>query len=473
MTGENVLLLGHIMRDEELMRRAAKKFGSVPMFDPVKEPGGAFLWTTLRECYTALDNHLPTESAFVIEMNNRLHTAIDDPELRKEAKRVVNLVFQMAPSQFNKNCGMMLLRDSFIQLAKKTWGERIRGMQSMTDMEKVAKKIAGDFTDMSMAKKAKRVKPLMSLAKYLVHQDRIPTGIPFWDERGGSYIPGELLGIIGPSGGGKTIMAIMVLCAQALARRHCIYVSYEQEIAGDIIERICCVMSGIPISVFRDQAFEDLSPEVRARLDMTGEVMREYVTTIDLSSGDVGTGGAAEIIEHVDDAINDGERPGLVVVDWLGAMIDRHFHVTRGIQAEDRYKVLGPKFVDEFGMHMRNPDVKVAGLILHQLTTQAGAMPSGRIPTKYDSHEFRSFCQKLTSMGCLGTLQPEYSTCWFNPAKARKTTGKPIMLKLDGDHMKFVESDGRFIVDRSNHIKSREVEDGEEVLERHKQEQEG
>ena len=465
--GENVLLLGCLLYDEDLMKRAAHKYGRLPMFDPLKHPGEAVIWETLKESYIAMGGHLPTPACFLVEMNNRLETIVRDPMLRKDVETVVNTIFSLAPEQLNRKAGLVYLKDSFIQLAKKTWLEKIRNIQNMDDVARVAKIISYDFADMNMTGKAKREKPLLSLSKYLVKQDRKPLGIPFWDERGGSFVPGEMIGLVGPSGGGKTVLSMMILCEQALRGEHCIYFSYEQEIAGDIIERICCYLSGLPITVFRDQGLGDLSPEVRARMDFAMETVQR-ITIVDLSKGNVGAGGAVEVTEHIDDARREGEAPGVVVVDWLGAMIDRNAAKSKNIDASQRYRILGPQFVDDLGAYFRAADT--AGVIVHQLSSEASGAPSGRIPSKIEVHEFRSFCHKMTSMGMLGTLEKEYNICWFNPAKTRKTDARPVKVRLDGEHQRFEEATGHFKV-TSNHIRAEEAEDGEEVVARHKAEQ--
>ena len=469
MKGENVILLGCLLYDQDLMERAAKKYGRLPMFDPVKHPGEAVIWTTLRECYTAMGGNLPTPATFLVEMENRLAGIVQDPELRRKTEKILNTMFTLAPEQFNRKAGLVYLNDSFIQLAKTTWVSQIRGIQNMHDVAKVAKLISYDFADMNMASKAKRVKPLLSLSKYMVKQDRKPLGIPFWDARGGSFIPGEIIGLLGPSGGGKTVLSMMVLCEQAKRGEHCIYFTYEQEIAGDIIERICCYLSGVPITEFREKGLSDLAPEVRAKLNFAHEIM-ERITIVDLSSGDFGAGGTREVIEHIEDAKNDNETPGIVIIDWLGAMIDRNAAKTKNVDMAQRYRILGPQFVDDFGMYFR--DAKVAGMIVHQLCNEAGSQPSGRVPTKYDAHEFKSFCQKMTSMGCLGTLEKDYNICIFNPAKTRKTDARHLQVHLNGKYQKFEEASGHYKVDYSHHIRAEEAEDGEADIERHKKEME-
>jgi len=103
-------------------------------------------------------------------------------------------------------------------------------MKDMEDMRSYAKEVTADLTGINNRTTAK-VKPMKSLGSLLVNKERHTFGLPFWDDNGGNFAGGEIHGLLGPTGGGKTVIGIGVACAQAKMHRHVIYVTYEQEIA--------------------------------------------------------------------------------------------------------------------------------------------------------------------------------------------------------------------------------------------------
>jgi hypothetical protein len=95
------------------------------------------------------------------------------------------------------------------------------------------------------------------------------------------------------------------------------------------------------------------------------------------------------------------------------------------------------------------------------------------MPTMGDAYEYKAFCQKLTSMGALGTLDKEDKTCWFNPCKTRKVGAQPLRVRMEGERQRFVDAGQRITLDKGKYRHSKAVVmDDQDALQQKREAQE-
>jgi hypothetical protein len=233
---------------------------------------------------------------------------------------------------------------------------------------------------------------------------------------------------------------------------------YEQPLEGDIAERICTNMTGEPITSFRGKPLEELSEDLRNRITFAQEECGEYLTVCDMLKEGCGAGGAGEIIQHIEENIENGEKPDLVIIDWFGAMVDRNHQFHPEVPADLRYRVLGTNILADLNAYAEAK--KVSFLLLHQLSTEATSRPPGHRPQKTDAFEMKSFSYKMHSCSALGTMRKDNSTCWFIPDKARGSSCQDTIIQLQGELMRFISVHNQYKISNNRFVPA-EVEDAE------------
>jgi RecA/RadA recombinase len=292
------------------------------------------------------------------------------------------------------------------------------------------------------------LEPFTNPERYLVHEERLPFGLGYIDEvLGGGLARGELCGLLGPTGGGKTVISSGLAVEQALRGRDVLLVTFEQPLKGDVMERMSCIMTGIPVSEFRGRAYHDLEPEVRKRLDEQRAKFGRHIKVLDLSSS-IGSGAAA-IVAKLEELDKKGQLPFLVIIDWLGAAVERQIAGGSGrAKSEDAYRRIATQIINE----MRAAQVRLGftTLMIHQLSTKASRASSSRKPVVTDAYEFKAFAYYMDVCLCLGTLSADTRVGYFISDKNRRSPVCEILVKLDGDMQMFRRADtAGFVLDHT------------------------
>ena len=441
--GENTLLVGCLLRSKGLLASAVDKLGRYQLFDAVADPVNAYLWHVLSGCYKACGD-VPTDLLFLSEVARRLNKATYDEGFKDRVKRTAHSLTGIAPENFRGAMGRVYLNTALASAIKVDWMARIKGMKSLDDvrnyMQETSTAMAGLTGDVSA-----RSKPLLDLARHLKHKNRRPLGLRFWDIMlGGGVAEGEMIGVLGPSGGGKTVLSVSLACEKAKRREHVLLYSYEEPAEGDITERICTYLTGLSIKSFRDKDLAQLGPVALAAAEEAAERWGKYLTVVDLSRGDAGLGGPDEVITHMEQSMRENEGAGLIVIDWLGAMVTRYM----GMHNLDpkQYGSVADKFLDAIGRYLRMHQ-STSAVVFQQLRGEvAGASPAYE-PTKNDGENWKSFPNKLDACYQLGVMDKTTNVAWFIGDKNRRAPKSKTMVRLDGEHQRFEEPKEKYEID--------------------------
>ncbi|MFA5525194.1 MAG: hypothetical protein WC992_00015 [Acholeplasmataceae bacterium] len=196
---------------------------------------------------------------------------------------------------------------------------------------------------------------------------REPFGIDWLDRMtGGGMALGDAMLFLAPSGGGKTVLGSQCSWARCLQCQPSAYFSYEQEILGDIMIRFLAMATGISRKEFEGREPEEYPLEALERLEEVRERCGRYLLPYDMSTGAAGTGGINEIAACVQALSREGNRPTLVVIDWVQTCVVRNM-AARGIPGTQLTGEMD-RFASEFARFCR--DEKVQGIMLQQLDTE-------------------------------------------------------------------------------------------------------
>lgn len=301
------------------------------------------------------------------------------------------------------------------------------------------KEVIGDLSNrLSVSEKPNKVKlydPIAEAQNIMIHIDKVPTGISWFDTlTGGGITFGEHGGCLGPSGGGKSVIANQLACNLAIQGYNTMLLQFEQSIKynTDITSRVYAYLTRLPTSEFKNKAYNELSEEAKEALKRCANVSSRirFGSFID----DDVEKSVETIINTIEESCDNGFIPKFVVIDWLGAVVTDFMQAATG---EDRgYQLLAAEIQDKL-----NAYAKVRGIsmfYLHQLSTDAARKESGSKPTMYDGYFFRAFPQKIEYCLQIGTksmLKDGRFAAWLIAGKVRgEEPGKAVVVIVDGAH---------------------------------------
>ena len=435
---ENMLLLASMTRNKPLFEEAASRLKGKPLFNNLADPVSAFIWSAMLGVAEATGVS-PSAEVVTTEVYARLEGLSGlDAGLAASIKAAMGTIKTLDPGEDVYKVGMLYLDTAITEALAISWRDTLSRLDSMEDMRRYADGIASDLAASTSSKNA-LVKPLDSLDRLLEHKDRHSFGVRVLDlVTGGGIAGGEALGVLGPTGGGKTVLAVGMACERALRRRNAVLASYEQTAKGDVSERICAYMAGETVDVFRDKALVEVPDDIRARLRASNESYGRYLSIMDMASEGRGFGGADELVANLDKMIAAGELPSLVIVDWLGSLIMRYLSANELDQSQ--YRAVGHMAIDKLSSHARRNDYGL--VIIHQLRTEAARANPYVKPQATDAHEFRAFPYFLDGCVCLGTLDKDTKVGWMCMDKFRRGSVGDIMVRLDGGRVRFEPAHG-------------------------------
>jgi hypothetical protein len=269
---------------------------------------------------------------------------------------------------------------------------------------------------------------------------REPTGVTFVDLLlGGGTLETECYGVLGPSGGGKTVLSVQLGCSIASRGQHVEYFTYEQP-AEEMRPRILSCAAKVSSSKLLAEEDEQLDEMTRKQLVEAQKTHKQFFHLHDRASeGD----NIAEIGMMIQQSIDEGRRPRLVIVDWVWPLIMRMTAVSDRRQVDERK--LMQKATDDFKSMAAK--YRVCFWLVHQLSVELAKKSPGRKPQWFNSAEAGSFAWLLHYCFAIGT-KDAHDICWLVGSKARSAKNQDALLHLNGEFNRFEPTDKRYVYDK-------------------------
>lgn len=289
------------------------------------------------------------------------------------------------------------------------------------------------------------------------------TGVSFVDEPLGGQRVGDVCGLLGPTGGGKTTLAGHMAIASARQcwsdamrggpREATVFITVEEE-AKKLLPRLWSTAFQIPrdklerMTDFSALTTRETLQEYERRLAQAGNVnngeilseterfacgmvwLKEHFILLDLSGSDAnpnaGYGYIDEIssyLARIQQQLQIGYRS--VYLDYAGLSVERHMQA-EGLMNNDKvYRNLLKSFGDEFRRKV-SERYKTTSWILHQLKGDVGKAKPTVLMHHTDAGESKDFAVNMAVCGCLGTADPQTGCRRLNWSKVRFRANEQI-----------------------------------------------
>ena len=240
---------------------------------------------------------------------------VKEPILIERMQYLVAEIYTFEEDPWNVDYGKSLLGmflDSIYSGQIGTIGQTMSGLPR----EEIHTALEQQYQKLSVST-IKTIDPFDFDVDTLTLPPREPTGLTFLDlQFGGGTMDTECYGVLGPTGGGKTVLSVQLACGIAARKQHVEYFTYEQP-AEEMRPRILSCAAKISSERLKDDQKDDFTLE---RLREAQKTHREYFHLHDRASeGD----NVAEIGMMIQQSIDAGRKPRIVIIDWVWPLILR------------------------------------------------------------------------------------------------------------------------------------------------------
>lgn len=375
------------------------------------------------------DDRLPQELKQKCDTILQKLVSGDVPDMAHGSQLIRNLMALDAnrriASKLNENADLIALQQT-LDASKRT-------MQVMEDDKKDSGKLGWVY------------KPLRDIRKLAVRVERIPTGINWLDDiSSGGGRPGELWLILGPSGGGKSMLTVQYACGQALIGNDTMWATYEQTLEGDLSERMIANIADVSLDKIRDVGFDNLPQDIQDRFWASVGGVDDRLTALDMTKAELDPSdpddyGAAYTLGKMVRALKEsGSNPRTLVIDWFEPMLSK-VAVAKGKSLEECYRFLAQEEILKLQAIAKRENMLI--IVLHQLDTKGcNARPTylANATQAQNMHNMLNFFDMVAILG----VKDINNICYFSNPKGRKGGRIVRTLRLIGDRAKFVMEEG-------------------------------
>lgn len=424
-------LITCLLRNAELRSRAVATAGTLSLFDLVKHPGHATVWDAIRKLHTFLEEdkivplfHLRTE------LTNRLGSP-DKEELLNEAMVLVDMAEEVAPEEVVFEVGLRYFETFHVAAAKQDMMAKLTKAYSKEDLLKMVNTTASGLESPAIGEDTIIESPLLDPVRFMPTTIKRPTGVRWIDQLSfGGHSSSEVIGILGPTGGGKTLTATQLQMAQALRKQHALLVLYEQPLEGDVAERLYCqLFNDRDVDFFRNTPPKMWPAEDKKRYQQLGEQFGQYVHVLNFAKGKQGLNGVKDITDAVVALQEAGKTPTMLIIDWLWPAV-RRYCISHNI-ALDKMRMWASAFIDDLKcLTARTPGMET--FLFHQLNTDMSRASPAKLPVVTDAYEMRDISFMLDACYVIGNRDRETNVMWLATDKNRRGAPQSILGKMNG-----------------------------------------
>lgn len=396
------IVLAHMIRCPEVFRVAATKFPPDGFAGMYLYPH-RMIWTAALNLFKQYRT-LPRQDLLLVEAIQLMDQASQrgDPHMAAQNRQVVfeyvHAVYQFPQEHLLIEHSLKHLQEMIYEVRVLPAAHRISQAEDTTQFKVAFNQLQAAYKSSQVI--APREEDIFS-DTYLdsMQETRIKTNTEYIDMLlGGGIIEGEVYGLLGGTGGGKTIVGIEVAVRLALQGHNVNYFSYEQPIRGDLTRRIYCCAAGVNKDILKRPRSQQPA-DVLEKVDEAKGKLKNRLHMYDMSGRTSGLGGIDEVesILQSDQQIR-GAHAVLNIFDWMLTSIRRYMGVQNIPESELRGQIT--HYVDKSMYY--GSEYGGACFIINQIAPALMGNP-GKIPKWADSAEGKHFAWLLNGCFVLGT----------------------------------------------------------------------
>lgn len=437
------LMLVHMVRDRVVLEKTAEKVSPEDFSSPL-DTTYRLVWSIAREHYRKYKEPI-SKDYLLVEMRAAIEnepSLFPIPEEKNLAFRFIDQLYAWDPNN--------LIADIGLELAQRFLDEqRILGFSMQGSAGDLVQRLTNEYFASRINPESERLDVMSEDAPFYSTEPRIPTGCMFVDcLLGGGIRPKETYCLLGPTGGGKTMLSLQVACEVARQLKHVMFLSYEQPVIGDLSTRLYSYLSNSSRKEIEGKRSEDIDPKIMRKINEQRRIVGPYLHTYNFCGTKAGFGGLDELSDQLYTECQEGRHPTLVVVDWLLPMVQRWMARTNKRNSDDpnAVRVQVQRFADGFLKLADMYDTTL--LITHQLSCEASQKSPANRPSWTEAAECRSLSWLMSFTLTIGVKDPSTGCCWLLASKARSLNNMEKILHLNGEYNRFDDVSHLYTVER-------------------------
>lgn len=454
MKGWVSVLLVHLVRDTKLIEKAQGKLQPAHLEREVSSDHVAYIWTCSSEYYLKYKKTIPKHYllAGIAERAEKNGIALDDATI-EEVGAFVDWIYSIPDSDMEHETGMEYLKQLLVDVHITSPLQAM--LSSGSDMSEIYEALQQGMNVAAVS----AVEPLDPLAEFEMYQEAskpMPLGgtdIMYFNQlTNGGMAPGEVMMMVGPTGGFKTMMAVDIVCSMAMVQQYSMFCSYEQAFkSGDLPNRFMSRMSGISKEYLRNTKLDTMPADVKEKIRQAKQY-GQYIQFMDRSQH---IDKIEDIGGQVQDAINRGKKPEFIIVDQLLTWVSKWPELQGGdpkilrTMARDILLSLKREVCEKYGTRL---------LLLHQVPADVLKSGAGKALHITDSAECKSmafWADFAVAMGVRTTQDVFILSCGKNRCgvlKAYAIQAHPEFCKFSLSETYKVDEQGLNLVSLNPHM---------------------
>lgn len=463
-------LVASVMMLPDVRTSAVKSLGRAPLFDPLLYPPHAMIWDAVVKLADVSEGSVISPVSLSCEIQSA-NTSPNQAETLEEAMGILrDMADGVKPSDLSPVYAGKIL-EAFIVEAKKTqFISRLSEVNDLSGLSLFTDDTVKEVGQIAYTGAPDIESPLDDPELFMPERIPLPTGIDWIDYlSGGGHCEGETIGVLGPTGGGKTLTATSMLISRCRRESHTLLVTGEQNVKGDVSTRLYTRLlddrdgdllrgykdpmhpeledSRVDVGFFRKYPYRVWPKVVKDRYMELRDKYSQYLHAVDFSAEIKLTDPKPQGMKGVKDidlTLESLEKAGMPVkfllVDWLWPLVDRWF--TYGNVSKRFKDRLEAAFQYIMELKQITEKRKLVTFLFHQLDTAHTRASAQTQPNCADAWNIKSFAMMLSHCYVIGNRDKKSQVMWLGNDKARTNLPQYIMGIMDGAMGVIEQTDG-------------------------------
>lgn len=439
---------------------AMKSLGGGPLFDPLLFPAHSMIWGGLVKMGSVDEESEISGASLACEIKSA-NTSPSQEEVLQEALDILHdISAEVKPSDISPAFAGKILEAFIVDAKKASFMSKLASIGDLSELSSFTESTMKEVSQIAYTGTPSIESPLDDPERFMPEQTLLPTGIDWIDYlSGGGHCEGETIGVLGPTGGGKTLTATSMMIERCKRESHTLLVTCEQNVAGDVSTRLYTRLlddvngdllrdyrdplhpdlegGRVDVAFFRKYPYREWPKAVKDRYGELRDKYSRYLHVVDFSAEvdlsdprPQGMKGVKDIDLTLESLERQGKEVKFLLVDWLWPAVDRWF--SYGNVSKRFANRLEAAF--QYIMELKQITVKrkTVTFLFHQLDTAHTRASAQTQPSCADAWNIKSFAMMLSHCYVIGNRDKDSQVMWLGNDKARTNLPQYILGRMDG-----------------------------------------